>query len=127
MLQERLSAAGARIGRYRGAETPLSFGDTALEFRTLMDSCGFFDLSWQAKLALTGKDRVRWLNGMVTNNIRDLALDRGVYNYVLTPQGHNQGDLIADNRGDYLLVTTDREQVEKLTTVFQRHIIMDQV
>ena len=30
-------------------------------------------MSWQAKLVLSGEDRVRWLNGMVTNNIRDLA------------------------------------------------------
>ena len=47
---------------------------------------------------------------MVTNNIRDLAAGRGVYCFILTPQGHNQGDLVAYNRGDYLLATTDREQ-----------------
>ena len=69
-----------------------------------------FDMSWQAKLVMSGEDRVRWLNGMVTNNIRDLALGHGVYSFMLTPQGHNQGDLIAYNRGDYLLVTTDRRR-----------------
>ena len=84
-------------------------------------------MSWQAKLVLSGEDRVRWLNGMVTNNVRDLALNHGVYSFVLNPQGRNLGDLVAYNRGDYLLVTTDREQAPKLTEIFDRYIIMDDV
>ena len=68
----------------------------------------------------SGKDRVRWLNGMVTNNIRDLAPGHGVYSFILTPQGHNQGDLVAYNRGDYLLATTDREQAPKVTADLQK-------
>jgi glycine cleavage system aminomethyltransferase T len=86
-----------------------------------------FDMSWQAKLIFSGRDRVRWLNGMVTNNVRDLALGHGVYSFILTPQGHNQGDLVAYNRGDYLLVATDREQAPKITALLQRYIIMDDV
>lgn len=126
-LQEKLSAAGARLARYRGAETPASFGDNAGEFRTLLEGAAVFDLSWQAKLVLSGEDRVRWLNGMVTNNIRDLALNHGNYSFVLNPQGRNLGDLMAYNRGEYLLVTTDREQASKLKQLFDQYIIMDDV
>ncbi len=86
-----------------------------------------FDLSWQAKLVLSGEDRVRWLNGMVTNNIRDLALNHGVYSFLLNAQGRNQGDLVAYNRGDYLLVTTDRAQAPAIAEIFERYIIMDDV
>ena len=126
-LQEKLTAAGARLASYRGAETAASFGDTAAEFRALLEGAAVFDLSWQAKLLLSGEDRVRWLNGMVTNNIRDLALNRGNYSFVLNAQGRNLGDLVAYNRGDYLLVTTDREQAPKLKELFDRYIIMDDV
>ena len=126
-LQDKLTASGARLGNYRGAETPASFGDTKAEFAALLDGCAVFDLSWQAKLIFSGRDRVRWLNGMVTNNVRDLALGHGVYSFVLTPQGHNQGDLVAYDRGDYLLVATDREQAPKITALLQRYIIMDDV
>ena len=41
--------------------------------------CGVYDLGFRAKISLTGGDRVRWLNGMVTNNIRDLAVGQGRY------------------------------------------------
>ncbi len=126
-LQDKLTAAGARLGSYRGAETPATFGNAAAEFDALLHGAAIFDLGWQAKLLISGKDRTRWLNGMITNNIRDLAPGRGVYAFILTPQGHNQGDLTAYNRGEYLLATTDRDQVAKVTAVLQKYIIMDKV
>jgi aminomethyltransferase len=64
---------------------------------------------------------------MVTNNIRDLAPGQGVYSFILTPQGRNQGDLVVYNRGDYLLATTDGAQAVAITTLLKRYIIMDQV
>lgn len=115
------------MGSYRGAETAASFGDGAAEFKALLQGAAVFDMSWQAKLIFGGRDRVRWMNGMVTNNVRDLVVGRGVYCFILTPQGHNQGDLVAYNRGDYLLATTDREQAPRITATLQRYIIMDQV
>jgi len=126
-FQDKLISSGVRLGSYRGAETPASFGDTAAEFKAFLQESVVFDLSWQAKLLISGKDRVRWLNGMITNNIRDLAAGHGVYGFILTPQGHNQGDLVAYNRGDYLLLTTDREQAPKISSLLQRYIIMDKV
>jgi folate-binding protein YgfZ len=126
-LQEKLTAARARLAPYRGADTAASFGDTGGEFRALLAASAVFDLSWQARLVLSGEDRVRWLNGMVTNNIRDLALNQGNYSFVLNPQGRNLGDVVTHNRGDYLLVTTDRDQTPKLKELFDRYIIMDDV
>jgi len=64
---------------------------------------------------------------MVSNNIRDLEPERGVYSFLLNPQGRNQGDLVVYNRGEYLLATTDRAQVQAITTLLKRYIIMDKV
>jgi aminomethyltransferase len=124
---QKLAACGARLGSYRGAETPTTFGDPPAEFRALLEGCALFDMSWQSKLVLSGEDRVRWLNGMVTNNIRDLAPGHGVYSFLLNAQGRIQGNLVTYNRGDYLLVTTDREQAPAIAAIFDRYIIMDDV
>ncbi|HZD33055.1 MAG TPA: glycine cleavage T C-terminal barrel domain-containing protein [Candidatus Angelobacter sp.] len=126
-LQDHLTAAGAVLGQYRGADTPASFGNPAAEFRALLDGCGLYAMSWQAKLVLTGEDRVRWLNGMVTNNVRDLAVGHGVYCFVLTAQGRIVADLVAYNRGDFLLVTTDQSQAQTVKDTFDHFIIMDDV
>src|ERR1700683_3443664 len=102
-------------------------GNLRSEFRELLSGCGVYDLSSRAKISLTGSDRVRWLNGMVTNNIRDLAVGRGVYAFLLNPQGRILGDLYAYNRGDSITVDTDHAQSEKLLATFDHYIIMDDV
>lgn len=126
-LQEKFASSSARLDSYRGTDTPATFGDSAAEFRALLQGCGLYDMSWQAKLVLGGEDRVRWLNGMVTNNVRDLVVGHGVYNFLLTAQGRIVADLVAYNRGDHILVTSDRSQIAAITEMFDRYIIMDDV
>jgi len=102
-------------------------GNLRAEFGALLSGCGVYNLNSKVKVALTGSDRVRWLNGMVTNNIRDLAPGRGVYAFLLNPQGHILGDLYAYNRSDSVIIDTDRSQSEKLLATFDHYIIMDDV
>ena len=96
------------------------------EFQALVSGCGIYKLD-RAQIALTGSDRVRWLNGMVTNNIRDLAVGQGMYAFLLNPQGKIQADLYAFNRGESLVVETESAQVEAVLQIFDRYIIMDDV
>ena len=96
------------------------------EFQALASGCGVYKTD-RAQIALTGSDRVRWLNGMVTNNVRDLAVGHGVYAFVLNPQGKIQADLYAFNRGESLIVETERAQLETVLQLFDRYIIMDDV
>ncbi|HEY3927621.1 MAG TPA: folate-binding protein [Candidatus Koribacter sp.] len=124
-LQEKLSPA--RIGAYHGAEAAAVFPGVPQEFEALRSAAGLYEATWRAKIVVTGEDRVRWLNGMVTNNVRDLAPGSGVYSFVLNPQGRIQGDLTAFHRGDYFLLVTDESQSEALTAWFDRYIIMDDV
>ena len=125
-LNDKLPAAG-RLVEHCGAQTPAGFSSSQEELAALGTGCGVFDLSWRARLVVTGRDRTRWLNGMVTNNIRDLAPGHGVYCFLLNPQGHILGDMYVFNRGESFLIDTDRSQVEKLTQLLKKYIIMDQV
>src|SRR6202140_5212757 len=116
-----ITASGTRMGEH---DTPAAdFGDTRAEFRALLAGCGLYDLSSRAKIAVTGGDRVRWLNGMVSNNIRDLASGHGVYAFLLNAQGRIQADLCAFQRGESLLIDTEDAQREKILQLFDRYII----
>jgi folate-binding protein YgfZ len=127
-LQQNGQSLGAtRAGEYRGAMAAARFGDPQKEWAQLNSGCGVYDLGFRVQISLTGKDRVRWLNGMVTNNIRDLAAGHGVYAFLLNPQGHILGDLYAYNRGESVTVDTDRSQLEKILATFDHYIIMDDV
>ena len=107
--------------------SPASVREVAAEFEDLTTGCAILDLSGRAKVSLTGGDRVRWLNGMITNNVRDLPVGSGVYAFLLNPQGHILGDLYAFQRGDSLLIDTEKTQQEKLLETFDHYIIMDDV
>ncbi len=127
-LQARGEGLGATaVAEYRGAATAARFGDPDSEFAKLRRECGVYDLGYRAKISLAGGDRVRWLNGMVTNNIRDLAVGQGVYAFLLNPQGRILGDLYAYNRGESIVVDTDGSQIEKILATFDHYIIMDDV
>lgn len=127
VLYETLASSGARMGEYRGAQTAAAYGDPADEFAALRSGFAIYDLGWRAKLLVTGPDRVRWLNGMVTNNIKDLPENRGSYNFLLNAQGRIQGDMYIYDRGEYFLIDTDLSQSEKITDIFDKFIIMDDV
>src|SRR5208283_4868820 len=124
---------GANPTEHGGAvvATASDFGDPRAEFQALLSGCGLYDPSWRAKILVTGGDRVRWLNGMVSNNVRDLAPGHGVYAFLLNAQGHIQADLYvfqyAFQRRDSLLVDTERRQREKILQLFDRYIIADDV
>ncbi|MGA8763718.1 MAG: folate-binding protein [Candidatus Sulfotelmatobacter sp.] len=124
-LQETLNSP--RRADYRGATVAAAFADPQVELPVLLSGCGIYDLGFRARISLSGGDRVRWLNGMVTNNIRDLAMGQGIYAFLLNPQGRILGDLHAFTLGESLIVETDRSQVEKILATFDHYIIMDEV
>src|SRR6476660_9575705 len=126
-LHPWLQAHEARFGTYNGVEMPLRFGDSAAELAALRTGCGVFALSWRGRINVSGKDRVRWLHNMVTNNVRDLPVNRGNYNFVLNAQGRILGDMYIYNRGESLVLDTDARQVETLINAMKRFIIMDKV
>jgi folate-binding protein YgfZ len=126
-LAETLARSGGSLRPYAGAETPANFGDVEREFAAITTGCGVYDLGWRSKIRATGEDRVRWMNGMVTNNIKDLAKNHGNYNFVLSAQGRILGDMYIYNRGNDLLIDTERSQAEPLLKVLNHFIIMDDV
>ncbi len=85
----------------------------------------------RAFLRITGPDATRWLNGMVTNNIKDLAPSEGNYNFLLNAQGRIQGDCTIYREpggGDAaFLLETDKSQIETIHQILDKFIIMDDV
>jgi folate-binding protein YgfZ len=126
-LHPWLHVPEARTGTYNGAQTVLSFGDPKAELAALRTGCGVFALAWRGRINVSGKDRVRWLHNMVTNNVRDLPVNRGNYNFVLNAQGRILGDMYIYNRGESFALETDASQVQTLINAMKRFIIMDKV
>jgi folate-binding protein YgfZ len=125
-LAQALGAAPS-LQELGGALSFPVFSVPSPELAALTQGAGAFDLGYRGQIAVGGADRVRWLNGMLTNNIQDLAEGAGNYSFVLNAQGRIQGDCDAYRLADHLLVNTDHTQLPALMAHFDRFIIMDDV
>ena len=108
----------------------------AAERVVLLTQAGLVNLSGSHRYRVRGGDRLRWLNGMVTNNVQGLAPNEGAWNLVLNAQGRIQGDLevwrgeglaTTATAADELEIQVDAAQVERLIAHLDRFIIMDDV
>ncbi|MCU1320022.1 MAG: folate-binding protein YgfZ, partial [Edaphobacter sp.] len=117
------------------AMTPATHSDTnapsatssASQLAALLNGAGISPLDNAGWIRATGQDRVRWLNGMVTNSVQDLKPGHGCYNFVLSVQGRIQGDAYIFAEPDALLIETASTQVPGLMALLDRFIIMDDV
>jgi len=82
------------------------------------------DMGW---IRVTGEDRLRWLNGMATNAVQQLAPNTGSYNFFLNAQGRIQADGYIFAYSDELLIETFRQQLAALVPYLDHYIIMDDV
>jgi folate-binding protein YgfZ len=128
-LAARLAATNPALERkmHRGAQTPLRFAGIRAEVASLLRSAGVFDLGYRTFLRATGKDRVRWLNGMITQTVKGMTPGQTGYSLVLNPQGRIQGDADLYVHEEVLVLETDKLQAERLLTHLRRYIIMDDV
>jgi folate-binding protein YgfZ len=126
-LYEKLAGMGAATGEYCGAQTARWYGNSRTEFDALLHGCALYDFGWRAFFRVSGRDRVRWLNNMVSNNVRDLPAGSGNYSFLLSAQGHIQGDLYVFNREAEFVAATESAQFEKILPWLRKYIIMDQV
>ena len=95
----------------------------------LTDVC-FGRLDAAGWIRVTGSDRVRWLNGMMTNSIQGLGPGQGCYSFALNSQGRIQGiaNVFAPaDDPEALLIETDRGDLAKLVAHLDHFIIMDDV
>jgi aminomethyltransferase len=97
------------------------------QLAALLQNVGLSHLNEIGWIRVTGEDRVRWLNGMVTNSIQDLHPGQGTYNFLLSVQGRIQGDATIFAGPENLLMETSSDQVAGLITLLDRFIIMDDV
>jgi len=121
------AAAGAAMGVWFGCALPDDFGDEAAEYRHARDTVALIDKNYRAYLSFTGPDRVRYLNAILTNNIKDLDTGQGIVSLLLNPQGHILAEIETCAFADRLLCVSYAMIRERLIEWLDKYIIMDDV
>jgi folate-binding protein YgfZ len=120
-------AAGAKMGVWFSCALPDYFSDPAAEYRSARDTVVLIDKNYRAYLSFTGPDRVRYLNAILTNNIKDLAANHGIVSLLLNPQGHILAEIEAYAFADRLFCVSYAMIRERLIEWLDKYIIMDDV
>jgi folate-binding protein YgfZ len=127
LLRDAHQSMGARFQPVNGAEMVLHYGDPNAEYAALHEAAGLLDLSNRGRLAVTGSDRHRFLNGQVTNNVRDLRPGQGCYAAVVSAKGRVQGDLNIYCLAEELLLDCEPGHGGNIAARLEQYIIADDV
>jgi folate-binding protein YgfZ len=119
--------AGANFGVWFGYSLPSDFGNPEAEYRFAKRSVALLDKNYRAYLNFTGPDRVRYLNAILTNNIKDLASGQGIISLLLNPQGHILAELETYAFSDHHFCASYAMIREQLIQWMDKYIIMDDV
>src|SRR6266481_871254 len=119
--------AGAKMGVWLGCVLPDTFGDAAAEFRQARESVALIDKNYRAYLSFTGPDRVRYLNAVLTNDIKSLSTGQGNVSLLLNPQGHILAEIETYAFAEKLFCVSYAMIRERLMEVLEKFIIMGDV
>ena len=86
-----------------------------------------FDLSGRAKLRVTGSDRLRFLNGQVTNDVRKATESAAIEACVLSAKGRMNGHVFLSAAQDCFLADADPDLRHALIARLERYVIADDV
>jgi tRNA-modifying protein YgfZ len=87
----------------------------------------FLDLSGRTKLRITGNDRLRFLNGQITNDVRKATETKAIEACVLNAKGKMNAHIFVSAAPDCFFIDAAPELRETLVTRLERYVIADDV
>ncbi|MBZ5561230.1 MAG: aminomethyltransferase family protein [Acidobacteriia bacterium] len=118
---------GATLTEYHGALVPARFSDPVTEHRAVREAAGLLDFSFRGKFALKGRDHARFLQRMVSNDVKKLTPGQGTYATFLDARGHIVADFRLYCAEDCFFADTDADLRDKAVSGLRRYVVGDQV
>jgi folate-binding protein YgfZ len=120
-------SAHAEIGEYFGTHLPSRFGNFHSEYSAARDAVALVDTNFRAFFSFSGPDAQRYVNAVLTSNVRDLKPGQGAVGLLLTPQGHILAEVETFALNDRILAASHAMVRERTFSTFDKFIIMDDV
>ncbi|HYN09234.1 MAG TPA: glycine cleavage T C-terminal barrel domain-containing protein [Vicinamibacterales bacterium] len=77
--------------------------DIVSQYGITAEGAGWAETPGRGRLRFEGRDRIAFLQALLSNDVASLEQGRGVYAVYLTPQGRMLADLKLYDRGEYLI------------------------
>lgn len=122
-----LAARGAILAPFEGIELVAHFGDADREWRAAREGAAVFPAGYRTVIAASGGDRVDFLQGMLSNDVKGLAAGHGCYAALLTQAGKVVSDLRVYTTPDRLLLDVLAWRATALREHLERFLVADDV
>ena len=96
------------------------FGEPNHEQRALALGNIWADLSHRAIIAVSGEDRIKWLNDMFTQELSTLPTGQWTMSLLLDAQGHVEHQMFMVDDGTTTWMHTEKEKAEELTSYLEK-------
>ncbi len=126
-LQELHGRAGAVINEMCGWRLPAHYGDPVAEHRAMREAVGLVDRSLIGKVEVAGRDRVSFLQGMLTNDLKALAPGQGSPAAFLDANGKVRALLNVLVLEDGILLELPPGMTEKTLQALDKYLISEKV
>ena len=120
-LHEIHESLGAEFAPSAGLPVPLSYGDAPGEYEAAMSRVGISDLSDRGKVRLSGKDYLKLLQGMLTNDVMKLGEGEGMYAAILTVKGRMLSDMRVYRENESVLLDLEPGLNIKVGEILKRY------
>ena len=118
---------GALFRKEAGWEVPAGYGSLDREVDAVRRAAGILDLSDRAKVRVRGADRVTFLDGLVTADIKLLRPGLSAYALVLDEASRVLGDLRVTAVEDAFVIDVEAAQKDGMLAYLQKQIVSDDV
>jgi folate-binding protein YgfZ len=126
-LKDKHQELGASFAALNGAEIVADYGNPLGEYAALRESAAVLELSFRGRICVTGADRVRFLHGQVTNEVKALRPGEGCYAALISAKGRMQSDLNIYCLQEELLLDFEPGLTPAISERLEKYIIADDV
>lgn len=127
MLSETYRRDGVSLVDLFDVEYPAWFVNPVAEYQAIVGHAGVIDLTHWRTFRLSGRDRVSFLNAMVTNDIASLEPGDGSHALITTIKGKITAELFVFARQEDTLVLVSQGNAGEAYDILQKHIITEDV
>jgi len=105
-----------------GGRVPRNYGDPGAEYDAARSGVVIADRTDRAFIRVYGRDPVKMIQGLISNDVEKASPERSVYATVLTPKGKMVADARVLRRGDDLLLELDAGALDGLVAHLRKYV-----
>ena len=122
-LHDTHVALGAKIVPFAGYEMPVQYpsGITA-EHKAVRERAGLFDVSHMGEFLIRGKDAVKFVSHVTTNDVAALSVGQAHYSGILNERGTFEDDCLVYRFDDHIMMVVNASNTAKDLAHISQHL-----